>query len=398
MVWSRIYDKLRSDEGSVLMLSSLALVLLLGLSALALDGGLAYQMRRIAQNAADHTALAAAWASCQGDDPVAAADVSVTSNGFASSDLTLVDLGGHRFEATVGTAVSTNFGGLIGFDQVDVAARALAVCSGGSGFSNAIFAGGNDCHTYAKPQFESSGSTQIVWGGVHSNSSSRNNGSSSDLGLGNAPEDPFTYVVSHNEAGSGNMYDPDYPAMVGPQAWPAGFGPADVPATLAAFKTLAQSASSTTHYVVGDIKGPFIVANGDGLYYATGNIDLDEDFVGNVTLVAEGTVTVSSSVNTLNSFPVHPPGLANVLAYAGADPGPPGIERCDKWSLRMNGSTSNWTGILAGPRALVEFNGSTNTDLTGSIIGWAVRLNGSSLRIVADPSFFPPAFKVDLVE
>lgn len=329
-----------------------------------------YHLRRKAQNAADHAALAAAWASCHGDDPAAAAEGSVQSNGFAVPDLTLTDLGGHQFEAIVGTSQTTHFARVIGFEQVDVDARALAVCSGGTGFSNAIFAGGDDCHLFAKLQFESSGSNQTVYGGIHSNSSSRVNGSNSDLGVGNIPEDPYTYVVSHDETGSGNMYDPGFPAMVALKEWPAGFGPADIPTTLAAFKTLALSVSPATHYVVGDIPGSYITANGDGLYYATGNIDLNEDLVASVTLVAEGTITVGSSVNTLDPYPVAPPGLANVLAYSGADPAPPPIERCDKFTVRMNGSTSDWTGLVVGPAGLVEFSGSSNTTLTGSIIGW----------------------------
>ena len=179
---------------------------------------------------------------------------------------------------------------------------------------------------------------------------------------------------------------------------PAGFGPADIPATLAAFKTLSQSVSPETHYVVGDIPGTYITANGDGLYYATGDIVLDEDLVANVTLVAEGTITVSSSVNTLSPYPGHPPGLANVLVYSGADPGPPPIERCDKFTVKMDGSTSDWTGLIVGPAGVVEFSGSSTTTLTGSLIGWAVRLNGSDLQIISDPSFIPADFKVDLLE
>ena len=391
-------DLWHSENGSMLALSALALTLLIGLGALALDGGMLYAMRRKAQNAADHAALAAAWASCHGDDPVTAAEESVQSNGFTVPDLLLTDHGGHHFEATIDTSLTTHFAGVIGFQQLDVAARALAKCSGGAGFSNAIFAGGDDCHLFAKPQFESSGSNQTVYGGVHSNSSTRMNGSNSDLGVGNPPEDPFTYVVSHHESGSGNQYDPGYPAAVPVQTWPAGFGPADVPATLAAFRSLALSASPETHYVAGDISGSYITANGDGLYYATGNIDLNEDLVASVTLVAEGTVTVSSSVNTLDPYPVHPPGLANVLVYSGADMAPPAIERCDKFTVKMNGSTSDWTGLIVGPGGLIEFSGSSTTTLTGSLIGWAVRLNGSDFELRSDPSFIPGEFKVDLLE
>ena len=77
---------------------------------------------------------------------------------------------------------------------------------------------------------------------------------------------------------------------------------------------------------------------------------------------------------------------------------PPPIERCDKFSVKMNGSTSDWTGLIVGPGGLIEFSGSSTTTLTGSLIGWAVRLNGSDFELRSDPSFIPGEFKVDLLE
>ncbi len=55
----------------------------------------------------------------------------------------------------------------------------------------------------------------------------------------------------------------------------------------------------------------------------------------------------------------------------------------------LDGSNQDWSGIIYGPNGLIELSGSSNTALTGSLIGYSVRLNGSDLTIIADPSLFP---------
>ena len=57
--------KYSSERGQVLVLLVLALVGLLGFTALAIDGGMVYSDRRTAQNAADAAALAGAGAAAQ---------------------------------------------------------------------------------------------------------------------------------------------------------------------------------------------------------------------------------------------------------------------------------------------------------------------------------------------
>ena len=60
-------NQTRNEQGQVLVLLTIAIVVLLGFSALAIDGGMAYAERRQAQNAADTAAMAAALAKINHD-------------------------------------------------------------------------------------------------------------------------------------------------------------------------------------------------------------------------------------------------------------------------------------------------------------------------------------------
>ena len=66
-----------------------------------------------------------------------------------------------------------------------------------------------------------------------------------------------------------------------------------------------------------------------------------------------------------------------------------GIDQCDKFVVAMSGSNNAWTGIIYAPHGLIEFSGSTNTALSGSLLGYSVRINGSDVTIIADPDLFP---------
>ncbi|MGE5073357.1 MAG: Tad domain-containing protein, partial [Anaerolineae bacterium] len=70
------------ESGQALILIVFAIVGLVGLTGLAVDGGLTYSDRRRAQNAADNSALAAALAGFRDRDPVTVAKQSAANGGF----------------------------------------------------------------------------------------------------------------------------------------------------------------------------------------------------------------------------------------------------------------------------------------------------------------------------
>lgn len=130
---------MKSERGQALILIALGMVALLALTALAIDGGMAYAERRSSQNAADNAALAAAYRILETGDQslaTAAAQTITNSNGFDEEN-SVFDIqfapvpsnvcGGQGVDITVslGTSTETSFGGIVGVDNVDSTVRAV---------------------------------------------------------------------------------------------------------------------------------------------------------------------------------------------------------------------------------------------------------------------------------
>ncbi|MDJ0959615.1 MAG: pilus assembly protein TadG-related protein [Acidimicrobiia bacterium] len=374
------------EEGAVLVTVTLAFVVLLTVSALAIDVGLAMVARRAAQNAADHAALAAAWAECHGEDPTAAAQSSVTRNGHEVVELSVTEPTAGEYVTRVTRDVALSFAPLIGLNTLTVNGEASATCQGSGGSSNTLFALGDSCASYGKDQIDISGSQENIYGGVHSNGNIRVGGSDNDFGPGDPGEDPFTYVDTFDNGGSGNGFDSGYPKSTSTQPTPLEFELDDYrPGS-----GNAVAAGPDYFYVDGDIDGSFVESQGDGLYYSTGDIKLDKEITATVTLVAEGVIEVSASDQDLEPY------VDGLLAFA-AEPYT-GIDRCDKFVVNMGGSSNSWSGVIYGPKGLIEMNGSSNTTLTGSLIGYSLRLNGSELTIRSDGAHAPTQYDVKLLK
>ena len=78
----------KSEKGQALVLIVVAIIGLVGMTALTVDGGLAYTDRRNAQNAADAAALAAALANGRGQNFTAAAQAVAATNGYTDNGTT----------------------------------------------------------------------------------------------------------------------------------------------------------------------------------------------------------------------------------------------------------------------------------------------------------------------
>ncbi|MEP6895891.1 MAG: pilus assembly protein TadG-related protein, partial [Chloroflexota bacterium] len=75
-----------TEKGQALIVIALAVVVLFGFAALAIDGSRVFSDRRHAQNAADTAALAAALARTRGNDLFVIGAARATSNGYTDSD------------------------------------------------------------------------------------------------------------------------------------------------------------------------------------------------------------------------------------------------------------------------------------------------------------------------
>lgn len=412
----------RHEDGITLAIFALALVVLLGMVALGIDGSRIYDERRRAQNAADHAAIAAAYASCASTSTDAATlRAAAEAAGYDSADAngfddnppindvfidvaTGADEFDHEYRADIDTTISTTFGAVIGFSELNTNATATAratgcdAAAGGSG-PGAIFGGGT-CPSSGKYSVDVSGSSNQVYGGVHGNDEVSVGGSSNIFYQAGDPDDPFTYVTSITGT-AGDTFQPGYPLKVASRAWPAGFEPSvitggtGVPAVGTFLRPYYDLAVANLTFSTGKITS----ITKDGVYYTTNSDGFDVGSVSgsvrNVVLVApNGPIKISDSSTTFNAYNHASLPKTGILMLSNKIY--TGDEACDKFVVAVSGSSVTWNGILWGPRGLIEMSGSTNTAVNGALIGHAVRLNGSNITINYDSSLFAGAEDPDV--
>ena len=120
-----------SEKGQALILITLAVIGLIGFTALAIDGGSAFSDRRHAQNAADTAALAAALAKIQGTDWIALGLERAEDNGYKNDGQSSTVhvhcppeggqyLGDDEYvEVIIESVVKTTFSRVLGREQIN---------------------------------------------------------------------------------------------------------------------------------------------------------------------------------------------------------------------------------------------------------------------------------------
>lgn len=380
-----------ASRGQALVVALVAMIVLLSILGLAIDGGRGYWERRQAQNAAEHAALAAAWESCHdtaehGNWEDAARDAAA-DNGFVHNGTTVwvtpTNTSG-LITVAVRARLATTFSAVLGFQTIDAEGRAVADCRSTSGEGFALFAGGDNCNALGKHQIEFSGGENEIDGAIHSNGNIRFNGSD------NVMDGPVTYVQTPlANSGTDNTFDPPH-APTSRQDWPVTFNLAD-------YRALAEaSPSDNMHFRTSVIDWSYIMSRPpavrNGLYYSTEKIDISGSgpITLNITLVSEKEVIISGSDIVMDPY------IHNLLAFSGINQ--PLNDRCDKEGVKMSGGSNIWRGFVYTPESAIIMDGSSNSTLIGSLIGWAIKVSGSTLNNTADPSFFPGPPVLRLVE
>ncbi len=120
-----------SERGQSIVIIALLMFVLIGISALVLDGGLGYANRRQAQNAADAAALAGADVLCGGgseaDARAMAKDYVVQNEGLLPDDADIVIYDGD-ITVTANVTHPTFFAGIFGSEDIVASADATAGC------------------------------------------------------------------------------------------------------------------------------------------------------------------------------------------------------------------------------------------------------------------------------
>ncbi|HUG94837.1 MAG TPA: hypothetical protein VMK30_01700, partial [Pleomorphomonadaceae bacterium] len=348
---------------------------------------------------------------------IAAGEASAATNGYdddgTTNAVTISYVSGTRFTANIWTQIPSTFAGVIGWDTLETSGSATAECIEGEVEGiGAIYAGGT-CPSN-KYGVDVPGSAQVVSGGVHTNARAHIGGSTNEFDTIPEPsppqDDPFTHVGSFSDGGGGNVYEPGYPSQVSmpSPAWPADWDPSAV--TGGGVAPPAAGSFLRPYYDLALANGTLFSSKvtsigGDGVYYTTHADGMDIGSVApgvhTVVLVApNGPIKISASSTTLSPFNDVTLPRENILILSNMQKpsANQNEKKCDEYTISMSGSGSDWNGIIWAPGGLIEMSGSTNTTLSGTLIGWAVRLNGSNLTIAYNEDLFEGIFWIQMVD
>jgi hypothetical protein len=380
---------LPSNHGQALILIVFAAVALVGMTALAVDGGNVFSDHRHAQNAADAAALAAALAKVKDQDWHATGLERAASNGYDNNGTTnTVELylcddpnsdcgvyaGNDEYiQVLITSHVKTYFAQVV--EVAEITNNVNAVAHAKPITYNPMFPGsavvGLSPHDCKAITYQGNADTTITDGGIYVNSDCSdaaffNHSSAAILtapslcSVGGVQYNPDALDVSSIQTGCEQepYPDPQYiyptpdctsPAVVdgntlNPGNWSGKFPPSGV------------TQLSPGQYCVSD--GDFKLNAGDTL---TGNGVFIYMVTGGVTWNGGATINLSSPTSGIYQ------GLLLYLPFTNSS------------AVTINGnSSSTFSGTILAPASDVSVLGTGATGLTGQILGYTVDLTGNS--------------------
>lgn len=432
----------KTEKGQAIVLIVFAIIGLVGMTGLAVDGGRMYAERIQAQNAAENAALAGALALCRGRTIATDALAVAAQNGFDDNgtnnwvDVEYPPVSGsyiglsNYIEVVVRSSVPSTFAQVIYDGPLRVTGRSVSMCDTGVPLGSyntndfrAVWAGAPEGACNPGEYFDWSGSDYTLTGGAHSNGDMKIGGSGSVI-------DGNTTVVGDLIQGSAN-FNPPLVENASP-----GTNPLATLYTFSRFNTggdIHTAALAINRIVLtsGKINPGWLQTscfmNGirclsggvlqDGIYVSTNNsddaIEISDgnihgdgggtDFA-NVTFVANpGRIKFSGSSNKFNPYIGNEDAAASTEFLKGlhgitAATWGQGANQCTSPALSTSGSNSQFGGFFYAPNGMVELNGSSEI-ITGCIISYTAKLNGSSSTITCDETWFPDrSFSISVVE
>jgi hypothetical protein len=349
-----------NEEGQLLPLLGLLLVVLLGISAVVIDVGRAYLVQRNLQSSADAAALAAAqelpsesaasttaraYSSRPGgknerppEFPTVSTSVQVSCRDhFRCSPVNAVEV---RESATV----PSGFARALGIDSFDVSARAVAAITQGT-VPWAIFAYDQACGDLV---FRYNGNVFEVDGAIHSNGNFEVNGMEISAGWassGGPNECEPTIDGDHIDFGGHPEPVPD-PSLLD---WPVYFEEEDFPCTYT-----AREFKFNTH----NVHIP------EGVYCASELFEVNANYANGRFTALAPKIVANGNNQQLDPY------LNGVLFFAT------GTEE-----MILDGNSYDWEGIIFHPGGRVKINGNADSTLTGMIAAMEVEVNGEAFRM-----------------
>jgi Flp pilus assembly protein TadG len=381
----------KSERGQALILLVLGIMGLIGMTALAVDGGNAFLDRRQAQNAADTAALAAALAKVRGQNWNSAALSRASNNGYDNNGTSnTVQLynppingpyagNGEYVQVVITSHVKTFFGAVIGQNQitnrVDAIARAKPSVAEQMLSGNAMVSlmPESDCLNHKAFYAHGEGSATVTGGNVFINSSNptcaliqRGNGSVDVIG-----GDIVTIV------GGASVQKPElitpFPPVTG--AIPIPYPPPIIFPKPSCSQPAIQSENEMSP---GNFEGDFPPSGVDklqpGLYcihhgdfIVNGNTKLSGDHV--MIFVKSGAVHFNGGATINLKAPTSGP-FKGLLLYLP-------IENTNKVVLNGN-ADSAFRGTILAPGAEIHLNGNGSSyGYHSQIIGYQIDMSGN---------------------
>jgi hypothetical protein len=118
----------------------------------------------------------------------------------------------------------------------------------------------------------------------------------------------------------------------------------------------------------------------DGLYVTKGSIKLSRlsnagEAPWRVTLVAMGTIEISGGF-------WQEPMVPNVFIFTLSND-------LSSGAVNLSGDSNKWQGLILAPNGKVSMSGAKNSDLGGTIVGYEVDLSGSNIAITQETEYCP---------
>lgn len=401
----------QEESGQIIILMAFLMIAMIAMLGLAIDGGGLMLLQRDVQNASDAAVVAATYAVCSGGSDaqiIDAARSTAKNQGFEHGvDGVTVNVDPNYSGSTsevkyvqvvIDAPKDSYFIQIVYTDQLAVSAEGVGRCnvadtSASANGEYALWAGSTTCNN----TIDWSGSSTYIEGDIHSNNDIHVGGQTNIVegqgtlvGSLDAPPDKIDWIPSAN--------NPITPAPMHSND-PLGL---DISDYAPGGSKWNQAMSDPNHIAVSypcnnandKMDSGWLKDEGyfddntkeldDGLYYSACSIDIGVSDLSSdsVTFVAEGEVNFSGSEHYLRPY------LDGVLVFSNEKHN--GGSQCSNGVVKMAGSTHNWEGIIYAPNGLIEMSGSSNTSMRGSLIGYAIRLNGSSIEIHFDSTYWPP--------
>ena len=429
-----------AESGQVVVLLAVAMIGLLAIVGLALDGGMLYWNQRRAQNGADAAAIAGTTAlisqvldesyACGTsiEQPIIAKineytfnnevpnadtgqnveayyltedsaknriDVINPSTGEAwkvgdTGHIPCVNVVGLRVQASF--PQDTFLAGVIGIVKTNVTVEASAIYEHRNWCTNFVLFSANRDRGKGVLSLTGAG-TSVTGAGLHSNGGMQLGGGGQGIYL----EPP--YDVEYDTYGDTQINYSKISGGPDPSAADKGIGPVDsYPLPDDFFYRFEDFAptngfiwnevdASQRFYFTGNI-GNNDVRNTDGslrdgLYVTEGSVHLNNlDNLGlydppwRVTIVAREEVQLSGGVNQL-------PIARGVFIYTLSD-------NTANGAVKLSGSDNKWAGLIVAPNGDANMSAANNSDLGGQIIASRIDVSGSNLNFNHRPEYCPP--------